>query len=83
MLDYSNISAGDLFTVWRKDSGTPGGLAYAPDLLNSEILQVTCQAVPAGHPFIIMLRTDVPQDYDINPDFQPDWDHCDGYGGCN
>lgn len=83
MIDYANIPPADLFTVWRKDDGTPGGLAYSADLPNSMVWQVTCQVLPVAHPFIIMLRADVPQDYETNPDFQPDWDNCDGYGGCN
>lgn len=81
MVDLQNTSPADIFTVFLRDDFI-GGVAYGANLPQSMIWSVTCRSVPDGCPFVMMYRADVPPDYDTNPDFAPDWDNPDGYGGC-
>lgn len=86
MIDLTGIDSADVFTVWQRDDGSTGGVAYAPGFTSTStpsIMQITCQSVPTGRPFIVMLRADVPFDYEENPGFTPDWGNPDGYGGCS
>lgn len=86
MIDMTGYDSADIFTVWQRENGSTGGVGYASGfstISTPSIYQITCQAVPEGRPFIYMFREDVPFDYEENPDFTPDWEHPDGYGGCS
>lgn len=84
MINLATVSsAGDVFTVFLRESGTEvGGVGYAPNLDMSIFMQATYQAVPLGRPFFVMWRAEVPFDYETDPAFLGlDWDNPDGYGG--
>lgn len=84
MIDMSLVtSPQQVFTVWRREDGSTGGLAYTDELPISMILQVTDQVIPLGLPYIIMWRVNVPQDYEDNVEFIAtlDWNNPDGLGG--
>jgi len=82
MINLATVtSASEVFTVYLREDNSVGGIGYAPNLDMSIFMQVTYQVVPEGRPFIVMWRADVPDDYETNPAFQPDWENPDGYGG--
>lgn len=96
MIDLNTINnAGEIFTVFLKEVPTIntdeygvtttsylGGVGYWDGLPIEYIMPVTYQVVPPNRPFIIMLKVDVPFDYDINETFIAtlDFNNPDGYG---
>jgi len=96
MVDLNTINnAGEIFTVFLKEvptinideSGVEttsflGGVGYWSGLPIESIMPVTYQVVPLSRPFIMLLRIDIPFDYDINATFIAtlDFNNPDGYG---
>lgn len=95
MVDLNQYGAGDIFTVFlfetpkttTLEDGTTiteylGGVTYWSGLPNQYIMPVTFSAVPTGRPFIMMLLSDIQDDYSSNVDFLNtlDFNNPDGYG---
>jgi len=96
MIDLEKIdNAGEIFTIFLKETATQttdsdgniitshlGGVGYWAGLPKHLIMPVTFQVVPVGRPFIMMLRQDIPDDYDTNMTFvnSLDFSNADGVG---
>lgn len=96
MINFDNINKADeLYTVFLKETATQttdengdiitshlGGVGYWSGLPKHLIMPVTFQVVPIGRPFLVMLRQDVPNDYDTNMTFinSLDFSNADGIG---